>query len=1061
MDAGNVVIAIKAIDEASSVMQNIKTNVGLLGSTLSQMGGGLGAVGDIMQGFAAGGPAGAVLTFLGEMGKGLQQSVKDAGISEQTFKDLGIAVDKSGTAWDSVQDGTKTALTAMSRLTKYSDEELAQAMQRALTYGMSYDQAMAALGPTLDFAAARQLDLESASTVVGKAFMGSTELLKRYGVNTVEMGGKTATFSDVLAQLSDQFGGTAKRSAETYEGTQERLANAWEELSEKVGTILLPALTQMLDTMVPLVDSFGDWVDEVGKMPDVKGAVSGVADAFSQAVKDTGGLMKSFQDANDALVTFLNTLGVKTPEGFSAFSVVAQGFKLAWDMLVTVPLQITTGILEGLAGAFKGAADLIQGPIKQISDSITTFLDGVETAFQGFYDWLVGASLWTDLWDRVVSIATGGVGALLGALGTTFLDPIKDAFDAAALGIKTAWDACWQLSTTAISQLVTDVGKAFGGIKTTIDTALGGVKTVWDTVWNSLTSPGGLKGVIDGVTGLFAGIKGSIDTALSGIKGVWDAAWNSIASPAALPGVIDGVTELFGGIKGSIDTALGGIKTSWDTAWAAITAPGALSGIFDEIKGKFVQLNTDAGDALSKLKDDVVGKFGELAPGIQPAFDALIAANKASGDLMKGDWTAVVSDVETAFSKGWEAIQTSAQTIWDAMETASDTWIDGIKTKIGDAIGEVKTNWDTVWRGLDTFSKSIQDTVKTNVDMWIGAVLTKITDTLSTLKTNWDKGWNALTLIFDTVLPAIVKTLVDNLVTPVGDKINGLIKTVQDGWTATWTGLEGIFTSLTSGIQTTVSAVWDPLSSYLQTAFGNWGTWADDAMTSIQGAIDTGMVKVNKSLTDFMGVVQKGWTDFGTAFNTLMTGIATTVIGVVTGASGKLNELLDGMIRAAQTAQSTIAGILAGIAKSIGDTVNQAAGIGGDLGKQIKDGLDAAGKTITNFWDWLTGHSLWPDMLDLMVSQTQAGMSEVKASFEKGLAGVVLNAPTIPELTAAMNITRPESASADRTGVSPAATPQTINIPITTSLQVDGATFTRVIERRLIANRQLSAWRSA
>jgi hypothetical protein len=87
-------------------------------------------------------------------------------------------------------------------------------------------------------------------------------------------------------------------------------------------------------------------------------------------------------------------------------------------------------------------------------------------------------------------------------------------------------------------------------------------------------------------------------------------------------------------------------------------------------------------------------------------------------------------------------------------------------------------------------------------------------------------------------------------------------------------------------------------------------------------------------------------------------------------------------------------------------------------------------------------------------------MSEVKATFEKGLSGLVLNAPTIPELTAAMNIARPESASADRAGASPAATPQTINIPITTTLQVDGATFTRVFERRLIANRQLSVWRS-
>lgn len=245
---------IKAIDEASSVMDKIKGNVGLLGSALSGMGGAVGAAGGVMQGFAAGGVAGAAIGALGAVTNGLQQSVKAAGISEQTFKDLGIAVDKSGISWASVQDGTKTALEAMSRLTKYSDEQLAQALQRALTYGMTYDQAMAALGPTLDFAAGRQLDLESASTVVGKAFMGNTTLLKRYGIDTDEMGGKTATFSDVLAQLSAQFGGTAKQSAETYEGAQVRLANAWDDLSEKVGTLLLPALTSLTNALVPIVD---------------------------------------------------------------------------------------------------------------------------------------------------------------------------------------------------------------------------------------------------------------------------------------------------------------------------------------------------------------------------------------------------------------------------------------------------------------------------------------------------------------------------------------------------------------------------------------------------------------------------------------------------------------------------------------------------------------------------------------------------------------------------------------------------------------------------------------
>jgi hypothetical protein len=213
-----------------------------------------------------------------------------------------------------------------------------------------------------------------------------------------------------------------------------------------------------------------------------------------------------------------------------------------------------------------------------------------------------------------------------------------------------------------------------------------------------------------------------------------------------------------------------------------------------------------------------------------------------------------------------------------------------------------------------------------------------------------------------------------------------------------------------------------------------------------------------------MGTVYKAWVDFGAAMSNYMGMVVNAIIGTVQGAAVSVQGILNGMIGAARNAANTIGGILSQIASTIQNTVNQAAQAAGAGGNAIYNAFSGAWNQVataaTNFYNWLTGHSLWPDLMESLVNQTQAGMSEVKATFEKGLSGLVLNAPTIPELTAAMNIARPESASADRAGASPAATPQTINIPITTTLQVDGATFTRVFERRLIANRQLSVWRS-
>jgi phage-related protein len=199
-----------------------------------------------------------------------------------------------------------------------------------------------------------------------------------------------------------------------------------------------------------------------------------------------------------------------------------------------------------------------------------------------------------------------------------------------------------------------------------------------------------------------------------------------------------------------------------------------------------------------------------------------------------------------------------------------------------------------------------------------------------------------------------------------------------------------------------------------------------------------------------------------------MTMVVNSIIAVVQGAAASVQNILNGMANAARAAAATIGGILSQIASSIQSTVNQAAQAAGNAGNAITDAFSGAWNTVANaavnFYNWLVGHSLWPDLMDALVSQTEAGMSQVKASFEKGLDGVAMGAPTIPELTAAMNITGPRAAGASPTqaAATPALSqPASITLPITINNQIDGATVARTVERRLIANRQLSAWRTA
>jgi len=330
----------------------------------------------------------------------------------------------------------------------------------------------------------------------------------------------------------------------------------------------------------------------------------------------------------------------------------------------------------------------------------------------------------------------------------------------------------------------------------------------------------------------------------------------------------------------------------------------------------------------------------------------------------------------------------------------------------------------------------------------------------------WQDLWDKVVSIFEAVVPVILNILSGGLLKPIIDMLSGIGDQVQTLWTATWTGLAEKFSSLMSAIEGAVSAVFDPLGAYLDVMFTQWAEWATAALTKVEGAITSSAQNLSAWLTSFMGTVYKAWVDFGAAMSNYMGMVVNAIIGTVQGAAVSVQGILNGMIGAARNAANTIGGILSQIASTIQNTVNQAAQAAGAGGNAIYNAFSGAWDQVataaTNFYNWLTGHSLWPDLMESLVNQTQAGMSEVKATFEKGLSGLVLNAPTIPELTAAMNITATRAAGASPTQAAPApaaSQPTSVTLPVT--VQIDGATVSRVIERRLIANRQLSAWRSA
>ena len=379
---GNVVIAIKAVDEASSVMDALKVGLSGLSTTVGQISPQLGS---LMQGFAAGGPIGLAVAGIGQLVGGLQDCVKAAIDSEQVWSRLKETVSRTGYTWEEVGGKIESAITGLMNVSRYSDEKLASAMKTLMQYGMGVDEAMTALADTMDLATAKQVDLESAATAVGKAFQGNTGVLERMGVVVADSKDSAVKFASAMGSIRESFGGAAQADITSYAGKWAQFTNKWDELMEKIGKGLLPVLTKMLDVFIVIVDGVSGFVES---MQRILGGFYDwlVGGSFVQNMVDlvlnlaTGGLnslLKMVMGNLDGIISTLSDWG-----------------KTALDIFN----NLWNGMVDSAIGAFNKICDVVKSGI----NAVTGFFNNLWTS-------LTKGSIWIDMWNDLIAQASQGM----------------------------------------------------------------------------------------------------------------------------------------------------------------------------------------------------------------------------------------------------------------------------------------------------------------------------------------------------------------------------------------------------------------------------------------------------------------------------------------------------------------------------------------------------------------------------------------------------------------------------------------------------------------------------
>jgi len=131
-----------------------------------------------------------------------------------------------------------------------ANETIETNMGMLAAYGMTAKEIKQAILPAIDLSIARNIDLRASVDLLGKAYVGYTGTLSRYGIILDEGLSKEEKYSEALKKVSE-LTGVAAGVTETYAGKVTVMNEAYRDFKKQMGGIIAAGLEQsgVLDSM--------------------------------------------------------------------------------------------------------------------------------------------------------------------------------------------------------------------------------------------------------------------------------------------------------------------------------------------------------------------------------------------------------------------------------------------------------------------------------------------------------------------------------------------------------------------------------------------------------------------------------------------------------------------------------------------------------------------------------------------------------------------------------------------------------------------------------------------
>jgi hypothetical protein len=172
-------------------------------------------------------------------------SVKAAAADEKAQKQLALALKNVGLGRDAAV--AEDFIQKLQSEFGVVDDKLRPAYQQLAVATQDTAQSQKLLQIALDISASTGKDLQSVTGAITKAYLGNNTALGKLGVGISKADLKAKSFDEVMNQLSTTFAGAATQSANTFQGSMDKLSVASNNVQEIIGKGIIDALKGLSD----------------------------------------------------------------------------------------------------------------------------------------------------------------------------------------------------------------------------------------------------------------------------------------------------------------------------------------------------------------------------------------------------------------------------------------------------------------------------------------------------------------------------------------------------------------------------------------------------------------------------------------------------------------------------------------------------------------------------------------------------------------------------------------------------------------------------------------------